>query len=53
MAFGLESLDWPDEIETALSRLSAGHSFATPDVLFAKISDEDRDHWAERFAGTR
>ena len=24
-----------------------------PEVLFAKISDEDRDIWAQRFSGIR
>lgn len=44
---------WPDEVEAALSVMAPGHVFDVPEVLFAKISDEDRDTWAERFAGTR
>jgi len=44
---------WPGDVATALSALEPGHAFTTPDVLFAKISDEDREGWAERFAGKR
>ena len=44
---------WPDDVEAALSVMAPGHVFDVPEVLFAKISDEDRDTWAERFAGTR
>ncbi len=44
---------WPDDVQAALGLLAPGHAFEVPEVLFAKISDEDRDAWAERFAGTR
>ena len=44
---------WPDDVPTALSMLVPGHAFDVPDVLFAKISDEDRAAWADRFAGAR
>jgi methionyl-tRNA synthetase len=37
----------------ALSALPAGHPFTVPDVLFAKITDEDREAWEIRFAGIR
>ena len=50
-------MSWPapgvDGVTQALSALPAGHEFTVPDVLFAKISDEDREDWAARFAGTR
>jgi len=52
-AFGLDGGDWPGDVETALSALKPGHSFTVPDVLFAKISDEDREEWQTRFAGVR
>lgn len=45
--------DWPDDVETALNALSAGHAFTVPDVLFAKITDDQREDWQARFAGTR
>jgi methionyl-tRNA synthetase len=41
-------LTWPDSAEAALSALPPGHAFTVPDVLFAKIADEDREGWAER-----
>ncbi|MBT8477228.1 MAG: methionine--tRNA ligase [Alphaproteobacteria bacterium] len=44
---------WPNDVSTALNALPAGHAFTVPDVLFAKISDEDREAWQERFAGGR
>ena len=45
--------DWPDDIRAALSTLPEGHGFEVPDVLFRKISDDEREDWAARFAGTR
>ncbi len=45
--------DWPGDIAAALERLPAGHPFAVPDNLFAKITDAEREEWAARFAGTR
>ncbi len=47
------SLDWPISVEAALSRLPAGHAFTVPEVMFAKIADEEREDWATRFAGIR
>ncbi|TQS73883.1 methionine--tRNA ligase [Rhodobacteraceae bacterium] len=44
---------WPGEIGAALEGLPAGHAFITPEVLFRKITDEERDAWQMRFAGTR
>jgi len=44
---------WPDDVQAALSRLPAGHGFAVPDTLFAKITDEAREDWQARFSGTR
>lgn len=46
-------LVWPEGAEAALTRLPVGHSFTVPDNLFAKISDEQREEWQARFAGTR
>ncbi|MTH63297.1 methionine--tRNA ligase [Paracoccus shanxieyensis] len=45
--------DWPADARAALETLPAGHAFTTPDVLFAKISDDQRDDWQERFKGIR
>ena len=44
---------WPSDVAEALSHLTAGHEFSVPDVLFAKITDEQRKEWQDRFAGTR
>jgi methionyl-tRNA synthetase len=51
-AMGVEAT-WPARAETALTALPPGHAFTVPDVLFAKISDEAREDWQARFAGTR
>ncbi|WP_306045772.1 methionine--tRNA ligase [Nioella sp. MMSF_3534] len=52
-AMNADGAGWPDSVGDALAVLEAGHGFSVPDVLFAKISDEDRESWQERFAGTR
>ena len=44
---------WPDDVAAALATLPPGHAFATPDVLFRKITDEERADWQVRFAGQR
>ena len=44
---------WPDDVATALSAVKPDHSFDVPEVLFAKITDEDREGWQARFAGVR
>ncbi|MEL7300299.1 MAG: methionine--tRNA ligase [Pseudomonadota bacterium] len=55
MLSGMNTLDmsWPDDVAEALQALPAGHAFTVPDVLFAKITDDQRTEWAERFSGTR
>ena len=52
-AMGVPEAGWPDDVPAALGMLAPGHGFDVPEVLFAKISDEDREAWAERFAGIR
>ena len=49
----LDNFDWPEDVDAALAALQAGHAFDVPEVLFAKISDEDREDWQQRFAGIR
>jgi methionyl-tRNA synthetase len=44
---------WPGPIADALTALKPGHAFETPEVLFAKIADEDREDWQKRFSGVR
>ncbi|WP_428928433.1 methionine--tRNA ligase [Marinibacterium sp. SX1] len=52
-AMGTTDDSWPDDVAAALNTLPAGHAFTVPDVLFAKITDEQREDWQTRFAGTR
>lgn len=44
---------WPDDVRAAMQALPAGHAFTVPEVLFAKITDEQRDDWQDRFKGIR
>jgi len=55
MLSGMNTLDtsWPDDVDAALKALPEGHAFTVPEVLFAKITDEQTAEWTERFAGTR
>ncbi|GAB4272955.1 MAG: methionine--tRNA ligase [Pararhodobacter sp.] len=52
-ALNCDDWSWPDDTRTALATLPAGHAFTTPDVLFAKITDEQREDWQARFSGRR
>ncbi len=50
--FGLdpdEASRWPDNASAAMSRFTGGEAFAPPDVLFAKIEDEQVEEWRRRF----
>ncbi len=52
-AMGTTDRTWPGPIAEALTALPPGHAFTTPDVLFKKIADEEREDWSKRFAGVR
>ncbi|WP_234853889.1 methionine--tRNA ligase [Paracoccus everestensis] len=52
-AMGTTDEAWPDDVAGALTALAPGHAFSVPEVLFAKISDESRVEWEERFKGVR
>ncbi|WP_323785116.1 methionine--tRNA ligase [Thalassovita sp.] len=52
-AMNTQDDSWPDDVPAALAALPAGHGFTVPDVLFGKITDEQREDWQERFAGVR
>ncbi len=44
---------WPAAMRTALQTLPAGHAFDVPEVMFRKITDEERADWQTRFSGIR
>ncbi|TLP67924.1 methionine--tRNA ligase [Parasedimentitalea maritima] len=44
---------WPDDVAEALNALQVGHEFSVPEVLFAKITDDQREEWQQRFSGVR
>ena len=52
-AMKCDDRSWPGDMQTALSALPVGHGFEVPEVLFAKITDEQREDWQARFAGQR
>ena len=52
-AIGSDDSAWPSDLGAFLATLAPGHAFAVPDVLFAKITDEQREAWHERFRGVR
>jgi methionyl-tRNA synthetase len=52
-ALNSDDRSWPEDVAAALSALHAGHGFTVPEVLFAKITDEQREEWQARFSGTR
>ena len=52
-ALGDPDAAWPEDVGSALQALPPGHAFTTPDVLFRKIVDEEREEWQRRFAGVR
>ena len=44
---------WPSDMGDALSVLQPGHAIDVPDMLFRKITDDEREAWRVQFAGTR
>ncbi|MGI1663553.1 methionine--tRNA ligase [Palleronia sp. KMU-117] len=52
-AMQTDDADWPEDVDTALTALPPGHAFTVPEVLFRKITDEERADWQSRFAGVR
>ncbi|OIQ73659.1 methionine--tRNA ligase [mine drainage metagenome] len=55
MMAGMRSDDWswPTDVAQALEVLPVGHVFDVPEVLFRKITDEERAEWQQKFAGVR
>ena len=52
-AMNCDNWSWPDDVAAALDTLPEGHVFEVPEVLFAKITDEQRAEWEAQFAGQR
>ncbi|EEW25651.1 methionine--tRNA ligase [Rhodobacter ferrooxidans] len=52
-AMGSDDWAWPDDLAASLAALPPGHAFSVPEVLFAKITDESRADWQQRFSGIR
>ena len=51
-AVGATERDWPDdEAKAMLTAFAPGHPITPPDVLFAKIADEQVEEWSDRFGG--
>lgn len=51
-AVGVTERDWPEgEAKAMLTAFAPGHPITPPDVLFAKIADEQVEEWTERFGG--
>jgi methionyl-tRNA synthetase len=47
-------VSWPDEpMRNYLDQLEAGHTIQVPEVLFAKITEEQVAAWNERFGGEK
>ncbi|SIO57243.1 methionyl-tRNA synthetase [Rhodovulum sp. ES.010] len=45
---------WPGEdLPAEMARLAPGHGFDTPEMLFRKITDDEREGWQARFSGQR
>ena len=49
----IDAAEWPEDMLEFLTRLQPGHEFDVPEVLFAKVSDEDCEEWKTRFSGVR
>ena len=45
--------EWPNNVDLALRTLPSKHRFNVPDVLFKKITDDERDTMQEKFSGTQ
>ncbi len=44
---------WPTGAAEGFDALAPGAAFTVPENLFAKIEDEQREDWQQRFAGAR
>ena len=51
LAVNSEDWSWPNSVENALQVLPPKHSFYVQDVLFNKITDDERDIMQKKFSG--
>jgi len=51
VALNCDNWDWPENINDTLQILPSKYSFHVPDVLFNKITDEERNNMQEKFSG--
>ena len=42
---------WPADLDTFLRTVKGGHKFSVPENLFQKISDEQKQSFADKFSG--
>ncbi len=52
-AMNTADTEWPSNMGEALATLQPGHAIDVPDMLFRKITDDERETWRARFSGTR
>lgn len=50
-ALNVPDHDWPSNISEALDSLPENGGFEVPEVMFRKITDEERDEWKNQFSG--
>ena len=50
-ALNLSNENWPDNITEALDSIPENAAFEVPEVMFTKITDEQRETWKEQFSG--
>ena len=43
--------NWEDSVKAVLDAVPRGHDISAPDVLFAKIEDDQVEAWKTRFGG--
>ena len=50
-ALNLSNENWPNNISEALDSIPENAAFEVPEVMFIKITDEQRETWKEQFSG--
>ena len=50
-ALNLSNENWPNNIRESLDSLPENAVFEVPEVMFTKITDEQRESWKDEFSG--